>query len=96
MKNEMKYRLQHGLISNNCLEWKSPGQKVPTILFQVYKNLENADYSDRKQINSCLGMRNGKQQDDRLQRGQEHFGMIDMLTCLTVVIVSQVYTCAKT
>lgn len=96
MKNEMKYRLQHGLISNNCVEWKSPDQKVHSIWFQVYKVLENANYSGRKQINSCLGMGNRKQHDDRLQREQEHFGMIDMLTCLIVVIVSQVYTCAKT
>ena len=40
-------------------------------MFQVYKILENVNYSNGKQVSSCLGMGSG---------------MINMLTFLTVVI----------
>ena len=38
--------------------WKNPDQKIlHTALFHLYKNLENENYSDRKQLDGYLGMR---------------------------------------
>lgn len=81
-----------GESQNNGAEWKKPDKKVYTVWFHVYVILENANCGDEKKISSCLGMGNGKWHDGRLPRAKEAFGRMDMVTFLTVVIISQIYT----
>lgn len=75
---------------------KIKGKKT---LLYFYKILESAYCSDRKQINSFLGMVAGASYDGReegITKGhKETLGVMDMVIVLIVVIVPWVYTFVK-
>ena len=66
-----KYTLPQDESQSNFAEWKKNRLKNTYCMFQVYKILGKINYSNGKQISSCLGMGSG---------------MINTLTFLTVMI----------